>query len=138
LTFIPPPQIARARFTTRFTVHYLPLLQNPPLHLAIVLARDSDGTFEGPIDRTTGLDEAVKRLRVASLLWQAYTAEQLYRNFPPPPAHIESARRSFRLEEEWMEDTLSLQEADVWRSSTKIHVVRSELTVDGIEMSLCG
>jgi hypothetical protein len=136
LTFIPPPHISRTRFTTRLTIHYLPLLQNPPLHLAIVLARDSDGTFETPIGGPNGLEEAVKRLRVASLLWQAYTAEQLYRSFPPSPDHIESARRSFRLEEEWMEDTLSLNETDVWRASTKIHIVRSELSVHGIEISL--
>lgn len=131
LTFIPPPQISRSRFTTRITLHYLPLLQNPPLHLAIVLARDSNGTFEAPADRPNGLNDAVKKLRLAGLLWQAYTAEQLFRSFPGGPGRGESRRRSFRLEEEWMEDTLSLQETDVWRASVKIHIVRSELTVDG-------
>ena len=135
LTFIPPPEISRARFTTRITLHYLPLLQNPPLHLAIVLACDSDGTFEAPADRPNGWDEAVKRLRVASLLWQAYTAEQLHRTFPGGPGRGESHRRSFRLEEEWIEDTLSLQETDVWRSSVKIHIVKSELTINGIGQS---
>jgi hypothetical protein len=125
--------MSRTRFTTRITFHYLPLLQNPPVHLAIVLARDSDGTYEAPPERPNGLEEAVKRLRVAGLLWQAYTAEQLFRVFPSGLGRGESYRRSFRLEEEWMEDTLSLQESDVWRSSIKIHIVKSELTVEGID-----
>lgn len=114
------------------TLHYLPLLQNPPVHLAIVLARDSAGTFEAPVDRPNGLEEAVKRLRVAGLLWQAYTAEQLFRVFPSGLSRGESHRRSFRLEEEWMKDTLSLQESEVWRPSIKIHVVKSALTTEGI------
>jgi Putative peptidase family len=128
-------KISKSRFTTRITLHCLPLLQNPPLHLAIVLARDSEGIFEAPVERPNGLEEAVKKLRVAAYLWQAYTAEQLYRNFPGAPSPGGSARRSFRLEEEWIEDTLSLQETDIWRMSAKIHIVRSELTVEGISPS---
>ena len=31
-----------------------------------------------------------------------------------------------------MNDTLSLQETDVWRMSAKVHVVRSALSMDGI------
>jgi hypothetical protein len=112
-------------------LHYLPLLQNPPIHLAIVLANDSEGHFESPPDRPSGLEDAVKKLRVAAYLWQAYTAEQMYRNFPGTPGNGGSARRSFRLEEEWAEDTLSLQESDIWRMTAKVHIVRSELTVEG-------
>src|SRR5277367_2969497 len=131
ITFIPPPQISQSRFTSRITLHYLPLLQNPPLHLAIVLARDSEGQFEGPPDRPNGLDEAVKKLRTAGYLWQMYTAEQMFRNFPGAPGSGGSARRSFRLEEEWGHDTLSLQESDARRTTARIHVVRSELSVVG-------
>jgi hypothetical protein len=68
---------------------------------------------------------------MAAYLWQAYTAEQMYRNFPGAPGDGGSARRSFRLEEEWANDTLSLQETDVWRMTAKVHIVRSELTVEG-------
>ena len=132
LTFVPPPQISQARFTTRITLHCLPLLQNPPLHLAIVLPQDSEGFFEAPSDRSNGLDEAVKKLRLAAYLWQAYTAEQLFRNFPGSPGNIGSARRSFRLEDEWMNDTLSLQETDVRRNTAKVHIVRSPLTIRGL------
>jgi hypothetical protein len=131
LTFVPPPEISNHRFTSRLTLHYLPLLQNPPLHLAIVLAKDSAGDFEGPVNQPNGIDEAVKRLRMAGYLWQAYTAEQLYRTFGSPINGV-SARRCFRMEEEWIEDTLSLQETEVWRSTAKVHVVRSHLTIEGI------
>ena len=130
-TFIPPQEISTSRFTSRITLHCLPLLQNPPIHLAVVLANDSEGNFESPPDRPSGLEDAVKKLRVAAYLWQAYTAEQMYRNFPGTPGNGGSARRSFRLEEEWAEDTLSLQESDVWRMTAKVHIVRSELTVEG-------
>jgi hypothetical protein len=60
-----------------------------------------------------------------------YTAEQLFRNFPGAPRNAASARRSFRLEEEWGDDTLSLQESDAKRSTAKIHVVRSDLNIAG-------
>ena len=104
------------------------------MHLAIFLANDSAGDFEAPIERPNGLQEAVKRLRMAAYLWQAYTAEQLYRSFGSPINGV-SARRTFRLEEEWLEDTLSLQESEVWRSSAKVHVVRSDLTIERISPS---
>jgi hypothetical protein len=108
------------------------LTQNPPVHLAVVLAKDSEGHFESPPDRPSGLEEGIKKLRTAAYLWQAYTAEQMFRNFPGTPGNGGSARRSFRIEEEWMNDTLSLQETDVWRMSAKVHVVRSALSMEGI------
>lgn len=108
------------------------MTQNPPVHLAVVLAKDTEGEFESPPDRPNGLEEGIKKLRTAAYLWQAYTSEQMFRNFPGSPGTVGSARRAFRLEEEWMKDTLSLQETDVWRMSAKVHVVRSSLTVEGI------
>lgn len=133
--FVPPPQISTNRFSTRITLHYLPLLQNPPIHLAVVLARDSKGIFESPPDRPHDLEEALKKLRMAAYLWQAYTAEAMFRNFPGSAGTIGSARRSFRLEEEWGDDTLSLQESAVRRETAKIRVVRSSLSVTGLS---CG
>jgi hypothetical protein len=135
LTFVPPARISSRRYTTRITINYLPLLQNPPVHLAIVLARDSDAAFEAPPDRigNNSLEDAVKKLRVAAYLWQAYTAEHMYRNFPGSSGKIKwSSRRSFHLDEEWSKDTLSLSETDIWRMTAKIHIVRSEMTADGI------
>lgn len=131
LTFIPPTHITTTRFSSQITTHYLPLLQNPPLHLAIVLARDSEGIFESPDDRPHSLEDAIKKFRMASYLWQAYTAEAVYRHFPGAPGKRGSARRSFRVEEEWNEDTLTLQETDVMRMTAKVHVVRSSLSAEG-------
>jgi hypothetical protein len=131
LTFLPPPHISMSRFFTRITLHYLPLLQNPPIHLAIVLARDSEGMFESPPDRPNGLEEGVKKFRMASYLWQAYIAEAMFRNFPGSLGNGGSARRSFRVEEEWTDDTLSLQENHVRRLTAKVHVVRSPFSVEG-------
>jgi len=68
---------------------------------------------------------------MASYLWQAYTAEAVYRHFPGAPGKRGSARRSFRVEEEWNEDTLTLQETDVMRMTAKVHVVRSPLSAEG-------
>src|SRR5271156_2584858 len=126
-------------YTTRLTLHYLPLLQNPPVHLAVILARDSEGSFEAPPDRPNGLDEAIRRFRMAAYLWQMYTAEQLFRNFSGKKGQgFGSARRSFRLDEEWSDDTLSLQESSVWRMTAKIHVVRSPLSVVGKSAQFLG
>ena len=106
-------------------------MQNPPIHFAIVLARDSEGTFESPADRPHALDDAIKKFRMAAYLWQAYTAESMYRQFPGSPGMGGSARRSFRVEEEWREDTISLQETAARRMTAKIHIVRSPLGAEG-------
>lgn len=106
------------------------MTQNPPLHLAIVLAADSPGTFESPPDRSNSLDDGVRKLRMGAYLWQAYTAEHMFRNFPGKPGRGGSARRSFRVEEEWGGDTLSLQENGTIRMTGKVHIVRSRMTVD--------
>jgi len=55
----------------------------------------------------------------------------MYRQFPGTPGMGGSARRSFRVEEEWREDTLSLQESDARRMTAKVHVVRSPFSVAG-------
>jgi hypothetical protein len=59
----------------------------------------------------------------------------MFRNFPGSAGTIGSARRSFRLEEEWGDDTLSLQESAVRRETAKIRVVKSSLSVAGLS---CG
>jgi Putative peptidase family len=132
-TFIPPDHITSTRFSTKLTLHYLPLLQDPPVHLAIVLARDSSGVFttEGTGEQSP-LAESIKRLRMAAYLFQAYTAEHMCRNFPGAAERGGSARRSFRVEEDWIEDTLTLQETGVWRTSAKVHVVLSTLSEKGV------
>ncbi|KAL8867584.1 MAG: hypothetical protein Q9174_005572, partial [Haloplaca sp. 1 TL-2023] len=108
-------------------INYLPVTASPPVHLVILLAKDSPGTFDAVPERIqregNSLDTAKRKFRMAAYLWQAFTAEQMYRN--------EFGRRTFRFGEEWQSGTLSFRDRDSgqMRSEAKIHVVRSEKTV---------
>lgn len=121
-----PPSRAHA-----LTLNYQPLLQLPPLHLAILVARDSPLLIDcppakmGALSSAHGtLDAAVAKLRMTAYMWQAVTAESM--------RHMGLGRRSFRLDEEWGVDTTSraaLQEATGARHagmSARIYVVRCE------------
>ncbi|ODQ65800.1 hypothetical protein NADFUDRAFT_82762 [Nadsonia fulvescens var. elongata DSM 6958] len=103
---------------------YIPLLQNEPLQLALILGKDSPGTFDSldyKKDREgNGLELAIKKLRLAGYMMSAFTAEQMARNGFGP--------RSFRLEESWELDTISNQES-TQRSTARVHVIRCDKTV---------
>lgn len=105
-------------------IQYVPLLQAPPLHLAIMVASDSSLTFDAPPDKVSArqntLEQAIEKFRCTAYMWQAFTAEQLRRK-----GH---QRRSFRLEEGWMEDTVFLNERKL-RNTAKVHIVRSKKTM---------
>ena len=109
-------------------VNYLPVIASPPVQLVILIAKDSPGTFDAVPERIqregNSLDTAKRKFRMAAYLWQAFTAEQMYRN--------DFGRRSFRFEEEWQSGTLSFRDRDSgqMRSEAKIHVVRCEKTVE--------
>lgn len=118
-----------------FSVAYQPLLQLPPLHLAILVAKDSPLLIDCPPARRgaistahSTLDAAIVKFRMAAYMWQALTAEDL---------RVKGlGRRSFRLDEEWGVDTTSstgLQTDPGSRSitgtSAKIHIIRTEKTV---------
>ncbi|KAL8973346.1 MAG: hypothetical protein Q9183_000039 [Haloplaca sp. 2 TL-2023] len=109
-------------------VNYLPVTASPPVQLVILIAKDSPGTFDAVPERIqregNSLDTAKRKFRMAAYLWQAFTAEQMYRN--------DFGRRSFRFEEEWQSGTLSFRdrESGQMRSEAKIHVVRCEKTVE--------
>lgn len=127
--------------TRTLTVTYIPLLQTPPLHLAIMVASDSPLLTDCPAHKHAGLssahvslDAAVAKLRMAAYMWQAATAEDMRAKG--------LGRRSFRLEEEWGVDTLSStflstvhepvppdDEGSPYRSSAKVHLVRADRTV---------
>ncbi|KAL2014248.1 hypothetical protein VTN00DRAFT_1773 [Thermoascus crustaceus] len=109
------------------SINYLPLVNSPPLHLVILLGKDSDGTFDAVPERIqregNGLETAIKKYRMAAYLWQAFTGEQMFRhNF---------GRRCFRFEEEWQTGTLSCRDEITghMRNEAKIHVIRTEKTV---------
>lgn len=135
-------------------VTYLPLLQTPPLHLAVLVAADSPLLMDCPPHKAAGissahagLDAAVRKLRMAAYMWQAGTAEDMRGKG--------LGRRAFRLEEEWGRgvDTVSSAfvnaaceldhdpssfaagaeegggECSPYAATAKVHVVRTERTV---------
>jgi hypothetical protein len=109
------------------TVHMIPPIGTPPLQLAILLAKDSPGTFDAVparIEREgNGLDIAVRKFRMAAYLWQAFTAEQMWRN--------KLGRRVFRFEEEWTTGTANQRDREhgTLRSEARVHVIRIDKTV---------
>jgi hypothetical protein len=120
-------------------VGYVPLLQNPPHHLANMVAKDSPLMIDCPPHKGGGmssahsdLDAAIAKLRMTAYMWQAMTAEDLRSK--------DLGRRTFRLDEEWTADTVSrdflnarlidrLDCEGAMRSTARVHVVRSEKTV---------
>ncbi|XDG04855.1 hypothetical protein ABKA04_004470 [Annulohypoxylon sp. FPYF3050] len=109
------------------TVHMVPPMNSPPLQLAILLAKDSPGTFDAVPARVeregNSLDTAIRKFRMAAYLWQAFTAEQMWRN--------KLGRRVFRFEEEWTTGTCNYRdrETGMMRSEARIHVIRSDKTM---------
>ncbi|KAF1843664.1 zinc metallo protein-like proteinase [Cucurbitaria berberidis CBS 394.84] len=112
-------------------INYLPLSHSPPLQLAIILGRDSPGTYDVPPDRMqregNGLDLAIRKFRMAAYLWQAFTGEQMKR--------YGFGRRCFRFEDAWEPGTLSFQDwaTNQYRTQAKVHVIRSSKTVAEIQ-----
>ncbi|KFA52547.1 hypothetical protein S40293_07624 [Stachybotrys chartarum IBT 40293] len=116
---------------TMIKLHYTPLLQTPPLHLAIMVAKDSPqlidcsaAKFGSLSGAHSGLQSAIAKFRMTAYMWQAFTAAEMNDNG--------LQRRSFRLEEEWASDTVSLsrfRDAGATQSTAKIHLVRSDKTV---------
>ncbi|KAL2150598.1 hypothetical protein VTH82DRAFT_7161 [Thermothelomyces myriococcoides] len=105
-------------------------LEMPPLHLAILIAKDSPLLIDCPPAKLgslstahSSLDAAIAKFRMTAYMWQALTAEDLRAKG--------LGRRSFRLEEEWSTDTLSQRSLHVPMASTvpKVHLIRTEKTV---------
>ncbi|KAJ1983076.1 hypothetical protein H4R34_001498 [Dimargaris verticillata] len=106
-----------------FTVHYLPPLQSPPMRLVVMLAKDSPQVFDAPPNQQAQnlntLSVAVKKLRCAAYLWQALTAEQMQRHG--------FGRRTFRLDETWLPDSLTNQSSDQ-RNTAQVYIARARVT----------
>lgn len=123
---------------SEISVNYVPLVQNPPLHLAILIARDSPLTIDCPPVEHGGipsehasLDAAIAKFRMTAYLWTALTAEDMRQKG--------LGRRSFRLDEEWIPDTTSFSflgnhnnsrssPSGSMRYSAKVHIVRTNKT----------
>ncbi|KAF2822430.1 hypothetical protein CC86DRAFT_329982 [Ophiobolus disseminans] len=131
-----------ASFSITIAVNYIPLLQNPPLHLVIMVAKDSPCIIDCPPHKAGGLssahadlDAAIAKLRMTAYMWQAMTGEDL---------RLKGlGRRSFRLDEEWTADTVSreflnarmdgqLDSNGAMRSTARINVIHSSKSVQEI------
>lgn len=122
------PQNPNNIITSELSLNYVPLLQNPPLHFALIVAKDSPFNFDSPQYKKEeeggcGLELAVKKVRLASYMMAAYTSEQMRRGG--------YGHRTFRIHEEYDKDTLSSRDKSN-RSTTKVHIIKSEMTVDEI------
>ncbi|KAJ1554318.1 hypothetical protein HK096_004142 [Nowakowskiella sp. JEL0078] len=110
-----------ANSESTFLIEYLPNFKAPPLHLAILIGADSEETFDVPAhkeDQNT-LEIAIARLRMQGYLWQAFTAEQMYRHG--------FERRTFRFEEDFQPDTITIKKE--LRQTARVTLIRSSLTV---------
>lgn len=124
-----PQQDGRPSFkdeTVSFTVNYTPLLQNKPIHLCLLLAKDSPGLFDSTTDRTrleggNDLGLAIKKMRIAGRLMQAFTHEQMLRTG--------FGNRTFNFVEEYTEDTTFASEQHNFRNTIKVHILRSRKTL---------
>lgn len=125
------------------TITYIPLLQLPPLHLAILVAKDSPlltdcppAKYGGISTAHSGIDAAISKLRMAAYMWQALTAEDFRQKG--------LGRRSFRLEEEWALNTTTRAAHQAapgdhkhMGSVAKVHIIRSEKTVEELRDVNC-
>ncbi|KAJ2157249.1 hypothetical protein GGF46_004641 [Coemansia sp. RSA 552] len=107
----------------RLTVQMRRFDDRPPLQLAVIVGADSNGQFDAPEGArgpgVNDLDACVRRLRCSAYMWQAYMAEQLWRQG--------FGRRTFRLDETYASDSMARDGAQ--RMTARVHVVRSKRTV---------
>ncbi|KAK4156560.1 putative peptidase family-domain-containing protein [Chaetomidium leptoderma] len=105
-------------------------IATPPLHLAIMVAKDSPLLIDCPPAKFgsvssahSSLDAAIAKFRTTAYMWQALTAEDFRAKG--------LGRRSFRLEEEWSADTLSQRflNSPTMGQVPKIHLIRTDKTV---------
>ena len=106
-------------------INFLPLISSPPLHLCILVAKDSPETYDASPERVqkegNTLATAIRKFRMAAYLWQAFTAEQMNRNG--------FGRRCYRYEEEWYVHILVSQEFGVPRTGRR--ALRAAQACDG-------
>lgn len=114
-------------YAVGFKIVYQPLLQNRPVHLCLLLAKDSPGVYDCTPQKNNqegnGVDLAIKKLRVGGRLMQAFTNEQMLR--------AGFGQRTFNFVEEYTKDTQFIQEGSSprFRNTIKIHILRSKKTL---------
>lgn len=119
LTFVTDTNVKKT-----VTCFYTPMLQNPPVHLCLLLAKDSPLQYDCPKvqkerEGGNGLELAIQKMKIGARLMQAFTNEQMLRNG--------FGDRTFRFEEEFGDDPTFRQSVGK-RNSVKIHLIRSDKT----------
>lgn len=113
--------------SSHLTIHMIPSMMSPPLQLALVVAKDSPRTYPAAPTRAdregNNVETAIRKYRMAAYLWQAFTAEQMWRN--------KMGRRTFRFEEEWTTGSANYRDREMgnMRSEAKVHVIVCDKTV---------
>ncbi|KAI8627589.1 metallopeptidase [Xylariaceae sp. FL1651] len=121
--------------TSHITIFMFDPKNAPPLQLAILVAKDSPGTYDAVPARVqkegNDLDTAISKYRMAAYLWQSFTAEQMDKNG--------LGRRAFRFEEEWTNGTSHPLDGreNTMRSEARVHVIPTDKTVAEIRDLEC-
>lgn len=114
-----------------FALNFTPLTSNKPIHLCLLVAKDSPLKYdtndikEANLSGETHLNLAIQKLQIAGRLAQAYTNEQMYRNG--------YSQRTMQFVEEFSTSKLYRQNSDFSRSNIKIHILRSSYTTKEIQ-----
>ncbi|CCG84019.1 protein of unknown function [Taphrina deformans PYCC 5710] len=112
---------SRRPYSSLFYCTYIPLLQNPPLKLVIIVGSDSPGIYDDAPNakHAPTLETAIKKLRFAGYMWAAYTALEM--------AAAGFDQRTFRLDEAWLPDSISNQ-CSSYTQTANIQVLRAKYT----------
>lgn len=115
---------------TQIKINFVPLQANKTVHLCLIMARDSPGTYDMPSyrlqrgERAT-LEEAIRKLKVAGRLMQAYTNEEM--------RAAGFSNRCFQFAEEetsWQQLYGYNVSSPTPHKEVKIHILRSPKTVE--------
>lgn len=110
-------------------LRYQPILEDPPVHYCLMVAKDSPLTFDSPRYKKdkegNGLDQAVAKMRMLAYMHASFTQEQMLRNG--------FGLRTFRPYEEFEPDSLSNRDQEKQRPTVHVHVVRMDRTVAEIQ-----
>lgn len=114
----------------RLVVTYIPLVNNRPIHLCLLVAKDLPLQFDLPKYRKdvegNGLDLAVRKLQIGARIMQTYTLEKM--------RDAGYGNRTFQWAEEYTSKSLLSGELvngndGRLRSEVKVHIIRSSYTV---------
>ncbi|XBW35177.1 hypothetical protein QEN19_000740 [Hanseniaspora menglaensis] len=121
--------ITKNNGTLPFDLNYIPLTSNKPIHLCLLVGKDSPMRYdtndikESNLPSDVHLKLAIQKLQIAARLTQAYTNEQMYRNG--------YSQRTMQFAEEFT-DSGNYRQASFSRSNIKVHILRSSYSTKEI------